>query len=126
MENLYHQEVKRLQAENELLKRQLLAEKFRNELNVFAKGFYRDRLRELESVNKSPMTTQEAAYYLNVSRPYLISILEKGDIDYFMVGSHRRILVADIENYKKNMIINSKNAAHELSIISQSMENKNA
>ena len=49
MENLYHQEVKRLKAENDLLKRQLLAEKFRNELNCFAKCFYRDRLREIES-----------------------------------------------------------------------------
>lgn len=49
IENLYHQEVKRLRAENELLKRQLLAEKFRNDLNAFAKGFYRDRLREIES-----------------------------------------------------------------------------
>lgn len=49
MENLYHQEVKRLQSENELLKRQLLAEKFRNKINAFAKGFYRDRLREVEA-----------------------------------------------------------------------------
>lgn len=49
MENLYHQEVKRLQAENELLKRQLVAVKFRNELNDFAKRFYRDRLREAEA-----------------------------------------------------------------------------
>jgi len=57
MENLYHQEVKRLKAENDLLKRQLLAEKFRNELNAFSKCFYRDRLRELEANNEN--RTQE-------------------------------------------------------------------
>jgi hypothetical protein len=38
-----------LKKEKALLRKQLIAVKFRNELNAFAKCFYRDRLREIES-----------------------------------------------------------------------------
>src|SRR5579872_3682389 len=51
-------------------------------------------------VNKD-LTTQEAADILNVSRPYLIKILEEGVIPYTKIGTHRRIRFADLMNYKK-------------------------
>ncbi len=47
------------------------------------------------------VSTEEAAEFLRVSRPFLIKQLEAGEIPFHKVGTHRRILMADLLEYKR-------------------------
>jgi excisionase family DNA binding protein len=60
------------------------------------------------------LTTQEAATFLNVSRPHLISLLQREMIPFHMTGTHRKIKFADIAAYKERRAKESEQAMEEL------------
>ncbi|MFI9113258.1 helix-turn-helix domain-containing protein [Streptomyces venezuelae] len=67
------------------------------------------------------LTTQQAADMLNVSRPYLIGLLEADEIPYTLVGRHRRIRFADLHQYLREDDVKRKDAAVELMELDQEL-----
>jgi len=67
------------------------------------------------------ITTQEAANLLNVSRPFVVKLLEERKIPHKMVGSHRRIKLKDLLVYKQQMEKEREEALTELTRISQEL-----
>jgi excisionase family DNA binding protein len=49
------------------------------------------------------LTTVEAAGILNVSRPFLIRLLDSGAMPHRKVGKHRRIRLEDVMDYKNRL-----------------------
>lgn len=67
------------------------------------------------------LTTQEAADILNVSRPYVVKLLEQGDIPYVKAGAHRRIRFDDLMAYKARRDATRRSALSRLTRMSEDL-----
>lgn len=68
------------------------------------------------------LTTQQAADMLHMSRPHLIKLLDRGAIPFERVGTHRRLSVDDVLNYKAERAREREEQLDELSRLSQELE----
>jgi len=67
------------------------------------------------------LTTQKAADVLNVSRPYLVMLLETGKLAFYKTGKHRRIRFDDLMAYKQARDEESQSVLNSLATEAQEL-----
>jgi excisionase family DNA binding protein len=70
---------------------------------------------------EAEITTQQAASLLNVSRPYLVGMVEKGLLPVRMVGNQRRLPLQDVLAYKAENRARRREALAELAAHDQAL-----
>jgi excisionase family DNA binding protein len=65
------------------------------------------------------VTTQQAADLLNVSRQYLVRLLDEGRIAFRKTGKHRRLRIEDVLEYKEKRDKDRRAGLQELSRMTQ-------
>ena len=70
---------------------------------------------------EAEITTQQAADLLNVSRPYVVGLIDKGVLPTRMVGNQRRLPLKDVLAYKAENRAKRLDALAELSALDQEL-----
>ena len=70
---------------------------------------------------KHELTTQEAAGFLNVSRPYVVKQIEEGRLKCRKVGRHRRVEFQELMRFQKQQQEKSEDALQRLTDLSQEL-----
>jgi excisionase family DNA binding protein len=93
-----------------------VAQMFAHILNQFAQG------KAVTIVpNEAMLTTQDAADFLNVSRPFLIKLLGEHDVLIQKVGNRRKIPFTEVQRLKEILQTNSREALTELAKLDQEL-----
>lgn len=71
---------------------------------------------------EAELTTQEAADLLKVSRPFLVGLLEQGQLPFRKVGTHRRVALTDLLRYQAKARDEQAEALRELQRQAQELE----
>ena len=98
------------------------------ELPAAAARLLKDLLREMAAGNsvtlvpiESEITTQQAADLLNVSRPYVVGLIDQGKLPARMVGPQRRVMLADVLAFKVDSKTKARAAVAEMVAIDQEL-----
>ena len=67
------------------------------------------------------LTTQHAADLLNVSRPYVVGLVEDGTLPARMVGNQRRLPLKDVLAYKAATRARRRDTLRELAVLDQEL-----
>lgn len=67
------------------------------------------------------LTTQEAADMLNVSRPHLVKLIQEGRLRHHKAGTHRRVLLRDLLEYRRKRQDEANAAMDELAAQAQEL-----
>lgn len=70
---------------------------------------------------KHELTTQEAAGFLNVSRPYVIKQIDDGHLKCRKVGRHRRVEFQELLRFQQQQRQQSEDALQRLTDMSQEL-----
>jgi excisionase family DNA binding protein len=71
--------------------------------------------------DNTEITTQQAAELLNVSRPYLVGLIDKGVLAARMIGPRRRLMLADVLVYRAETKAKRREALREMAAIDQEL-----
>ncbi|MFC7386501.1 excisionase family DNA-binding protein [Sphaerisporangium rhizosphaerae] len=71
--------------------------------------------------SQAELTPQQVADMLNVSRPYLIKLLDAGEIPSRLIDEHRRLSYEDVQQYKRRDDLRRGMAADQLAALGQEL-----